>query len=498
MNRTFGVTSIAAAAALAAGAALAAPGVDRRDVARSYADFERAAADVQAAGGTVPPLLRRRYDRMAHLVMADRLGEAVAAFDDGYEQVAPPQQRSVGDRAARATRVIADPATLVRDDDGGVRLAVSPIYDVGDRPGELELRVRPADGDDESAPVFSARVQSAGDAVTWDDAGTAPAGRYLVTLAAPGDDDEHARAEVAVVDRRPSDVRAEVLAKLDEIEAVVPADDLRRARSIAAARSRAGLLADAPDPERSASFLADQAALSLQVPAEVALLAAGGDPYAGRAGDYWRTFDLTAAESPVPLRVPARVTAPAGLLEWAEADGAKLPLVIALHGAGGDENLFAYGYGAGLIERLAADRGFLLVTPLTYPALSDARTLPLIVDAMAELYPIDRDRVYALGHSLGAMTTSAWARNVPDTLAAAALLAGGGAAPAADRAVPTYIAAARYDRLFPLARLEQIAAATRSAGAEAELDYFADQGHVSVVPIALPSAVDFLLSHRKD
>ena len=43
--------------------------------------------------------------------------------------------------------------------------------------------------------------------------------------------------------------------------------------------------------------------------------------------------------------------------------GQSVPLVLALHGAGGSENMFFDGYGDGKVARLCAERGWLLAAP---------------------------------------------------------------------------------------------------------------------------------------
>lgn len=39
------------------------------------------------------------------------------------------------------------------------------------------------------------------------------------------------------------------------------------------------------------------------------------------------------------------------------------PLLVVLHGAGGDENMFPEAYGAGIIKRIAEKHGLLVASP---------------------------------------------------------------------------------------------------------------------------------------
>ncbi|MFO0926854.1 MAG: hypothetical protein U0736_07400 [Gemmataceae bacterium] len=57
------------------------------------------------------------------------------------------------------------------------------------------------------------------------------------------------------------------------------------------------------------------------------------------------------------------------------------------HGAGGARNMFFDGYGDGLIARLCARRGWLLVTTRSPLFAFSGVDAPAVVDALAKLYP---------------------------------------------------------------------------------------------------------------
>ena len=479
-------TALFCVAAFLPAVALAQSGATRADAARAFITFERALAD-HPPGPEDHLRVARRFDRLTHLTFRGRWDTAAREFDTLTAELLPPALDAPGDRAARATRATATPAAAVRGDDARIELELALLYDVPDRPGSLGLRLMPAEGE----PREVGRFDPAGDRVAVPLEGLA-AGRYEVQ-AVTDDGNAWGRGTVTVLDRRPSDVRAELDGRLAAIELPEDRPDLRR--SLAAARSRAALLADDADPNDSSSLVADLAALSREVPAEVAALERGEDPYRGKAGDYWRTF--TDVDGP-PLRVPARVYVPPSATR-AMAAGEQVPLLVALHGAGGDEHIFMEGYGAGLVKALAQEHGFVVVSPLTYPALTDGRALPLVVGTLRESYDIDPDRVYALGHSLGAITAAGWAFREPETLAGVALIAGGGrpARVEAGGAPATFVAAAGRDGIFRVDRLRSVADAAEGAGAPAKFELYADEGHVSVVPASMPEAVAWLLRHRR-
>src|SRR5262249_15763326 len=109
----------------------------------------------------------------------------------------------------------------------------------------------------------------------------------------------------------------------------------------------------------------------------------GGD----KAGQFWLT--LPAARGPTAVRgqVPG---AGGGGVRGEAKKGKAVPLVIALHGAGGSENLFFDGYGNGAIARMCARRGWLLVA--TRGGLADGG-----LDEVCRLYPVDKKRIFLVG-----------------------------------------------------------------------------------------------------
>ena len=109
----------------------------------------------------------------------------------------------------------------------------------------------------------------------------------------------------------------------------------------------------------------------------------------------------------------------------------KWPLVVALHGMGGDENSFFASYNNGELKRIAEARGYLIVCPKgRAPAsmyMGPAETDVIdVLNAMKRDYSIDDDRVYLMGHSMGGYGSWSVAINHPDLFAAIGPIAGGG------------------------------------------------------------------------
>lgn len=151
-------------------------------------------------------------------------------------------------------------------------------------------------------------------------------------------------------------------------------------------------------------------------------IAQGEHPLKTRRGDvHW------AYRSPVDDTVqPYRLFVPS------KYDAAKKwPLVVALHGMGGDENSFFAGYKDGEIKRIAETRGYLVVTPKgrqpasMYFGAAEQDVIDVIKEMKRE-FAIDEDRVYVLGHSMGGYGSWSIAVNYPDLFAAIAPIAGGG------------------------------------------------------------------------
>lgn len=206
----------------------------------------------------------------------------------------------------------------------------------------------------------------------------------------------------------------------------------------------------------------------------------GGETFLGpaRPGQFWLTLATPSRPVPVRLQVPA----------GAAVDGL-LPLVIALHGAGGSENLFFDGYGAGAAARACAARGWLLLAPR-----SGFGGVPLLdlIEALARHYPVDRARVFVIGHSMGAMQALAAVMPAPGRFAAVAALGGGGGVQRSAElaALPFFVAAGELD--FAKAGARRLKAELAAAGVRT-LEYreYPAAEHMTVVQEALPEVFAF-------
>jgi predicted esterase len=261
--------------------------------------------------------------------------------------------------------------------------------------------------------------------------------------------------------------------------------DLDDARASVEARN--GLLSQLPSPENTAQAVLDLSALAAAVDTEIEALGRGENPYRGRRGDTWRVI------SDGQRRVPMRLYAP----ESARPD-TPLPLVVAFHGAGGDENMFMEGYGAGLIRRLAETYGVLVASPFTNAFAGPGG--PALFQRMLEIltaeYPLDPGRIYLLGHSMGAGVVNRLCAERPNRIAAAACLSGfQGFADSVAAIPPVLVIAAELDPLASPARIEPPAVKAAERGLPVTYRMIPGYGHTLVVARELPAVFQWLMTH---
>jgi predicted esterase len=277
--------------------------------------------------------------------------------------------------------------------------------------------------------------------------------------------------------RPPSALRDAFLARLAKLDTTGPL-----AQAMVNARARAQLLVDVPSPERSAEFLSDPVQIARDLAREVGVLERGRNPYVGQAGDSWQTF-----RGANGTLIPMRIVAP----EAAATSGAPVAVIIALHGAGGDENMFIDAYGQGVIATMATAAYTIVVTPATTPFALAPEHFDSLMSVLRSEYRINAGRVYVLGHSLGAGVAARLAQLRPQQITAVACLAGG-AAVNVPKAPPMLFIGAGLDPLIPAKRVEEFAKGTPT-GTYMQLE---NEGHTLMVGNGVRRALPWLLSHR--
>ena len=166
----------------------------------------------------------------------------------------------------------------------------------------------------------------------------------------------------------------------------------------------------------------------------------------------------------------------------------KAPLVLALHGAGGSENLFFDGYGDGRVVALGAERKWLVVAPrLTMGSLDCAA----LVDALASRFPIDTKRVLMVGHSMGAMQAIANAGRSPERYQAVAALGGGGRVRRSEalKKLRFFVGVGTKD--FARGSASGLHRSLEAAGAASTFREYPEVEHLAIVQLALADVFRF-------
>lgn len=262
-------------------------------------------------------------------------------------------------------------------------------------------------------------------------------------------------------------------ARVAALKRAAAAFDAAETLERATVRARAELLADlaagaVPETDLPAAELLANAERMLD-----------GAPFytAERPGQFWLSVPTGGGRT-----TAARAFVPKGL-----NPKKPVPVVVALHGAGGSENLFFEGYGAGHIVRECEKRGWVLVAPRGGLALGGAPPVAAVLDELAKRYPIDLKRALVVGHSMGAGQAVAVAQASAGRVAAVAALGGGGAVrnpkPFAD--LPVFVGVGNKDFALSGARALNKALATGGAKNVTYKEY-AGLEHMVIVREALP------------
>jgi poly(3-hydroxybutyrate) depolymerase len=256
----------------------------------------------------------------------------------------------------------------------------------------------------------------------------------------------------------------------------------------------------------------------------VLLLSAGAAAQTRPTGDQRRQYLFTPTGQQMPLRV---FVPPA----W---DGkTSLPIILFLHGAGANENTYL-DQSAGLVVKLAAQHGYIVVSPLGFSPLGaygNPLRLPAVfgenaaaasqraavtpqrrrelalselevitaLDLVTEEYGADRSRTYLAGHSMGSGGTWHLAARYPERWRAVAPMSG------------PFIDAATYPfdliRRLPILMTEGTGAtpslegsralARHMRGGDFVFEYLeVDGNHGSMVPMVWPRVFEFFNRHK--
>ncbi len=224
-------------------------------------------------------------------------------------------------------------------------------------------------------------------------------------------------------------------------------------------------------------------------------VSAGRDPFAGKQGDFRRAYvsKVDGTLQPYRLFIPNSY------------DGSKTaPMVVALHGMGGDENSMFDSYGKEL-PRDAQAHGFIVAAPKgrepasMYRGSAEQDVLDVMADVERE-YKVDRSRVYLMGHSMGGYGTWSIAMDHPDLFAALGPISGGGDASGMVKiaAIPQYVTHGDDDRTVNVTQSRTMVEAGKKAGATITYNEVPGGSHVSVAQPAFAPMFDFFAKQARN
>ena len=220
----------------------------------------------------------------------------------------------------------------------------------------------------------------------------------------------------------------------------------------------------------------------------------GHDPFSGKHGDFRKAY-RSAVDNTLQ---PYRIFIPASY------DASKpAPLLVALHGMGGDENSMFDGYKETL-KREAERVGFIVACPKGRDSASMYRgpAEQDVVDVMKEVerdYRIDPKRVYLMGHSMGGYGTWSVAMDHPDLFAALGPISGGGDVDGMLKIknIPEYVVHGNDDHTVNVNQSRRMVEAGKKAGANITYVEVPGGSHVSVAEPSFAPMLDFFARQQR-
>ena len=226
------------------------------------------------------------------------------------------------------------------------------------------------------------------------------------------------------------------------------------------------------------------------------LLDTGKDPFDEMRGDFKKAY-LSKVDNTLQ---PYRVYVPSAY------NGTKaFPLIIALHGMGGDENSYFEAYNKGAFRIEAENHGYIVACPKgRKPAsmyMGDAeRDVMDVIEEMKRAYRIDPDRIYLTGHSMGGFGTWSIAMNHPDVFAALAPVAGGVTNPANMSKIahiPQIVIHGDKDPTVPIERSRVMVDMGKKLGVELKFIEVPGGDHGSVVAPTFKDVFEWFDTHKR-
>jgi hypothetical protein len=233
-----------------------------------------------------------------------------------------------------------------------------------------------------------------------------------------------------------------------------------------------------------------------------AALTKGDDPFHNRIGDMRLAYRSEVDDELVPFRVYvpfASLTVDPSMQKTGEG----IPLVMGLHGAGGDENSFMDRYQE-LYKANAKKRGYIAATANGrgpyggYRAASGQDPLD-VLDILQAVYNADPKRTYLMGHSMGGGGTVGLGFDHPERFAALAPIAGFGNSNQLKKApkMPVFLGQGDADALVPVAGARAFYEAGQKLGMDFKYVELEGIDHIEIVDLVMDQAFDWFDAHSK-
>jgi len=221
----------------------------------------------------------------------------------------------------------------------------------------------------------------------------------------------------------------------------------------------------------------------------------GRDPFAARHGDFRKAYRSAVDSTLQPYRM---------FVPRSYNGSRSAPLLVALHGMGGDENSMFDSYNNGGLKREAERVGFVVAAPKGRDTASMYRggAEQDVIDMIAEVrrdYKIDPNRIYLMGHSMGGYGTWSVAIAHPDLFAAIGPISGGGdpAGLVKIRQVPEYVVHGDDDRTVNVNESRRMVDAAKKAGIDVVYVEVPGGSHISVAAPQFGPMLDFFAKQAK-
>lgn len=205
-----------------------------------------------------------------------------------------------------------------------------------------------------------------------------------------------------------------------------------------------------------------------------------------RPGEFRLRVPVGSTYETLRLLVPGRTKGP-------------VPILFALHGAGGSENLFFDGYGDGIAARLCKENGWILAATRARGVLGFGSPPDVagLLEQLAGRYAIDAGKVYLVGHSMGAGHVLTIAQRTPEKFAGLAVLGGGGSVrrPEAFKNTACFVGCGKED--FARLGARRLGESLKKAGLpHLEVREYEHIEHLTIVREGLPDALAFWTTGR--